>query len=52
MKKIIVPCDFSEQAVSAFRVALDIATESKGEVHLIHIIELPVMHDTVLMPVL
>jgi nucleotide-binding universal stress UspA family protein len=52
MKKIIVPCDFSEQAVSAFRVALDIVSESKGEVHLIHIVELPVMHDTVLMPVL
>jgi nucleotide-binding universal stress UspA family protein len=52
MKKIVVPCDFSEQAVSAFRVALDIASESKGEVHLLHIVELPIMHDTVLMPVL
>lgn len=52
MKKIVVPCDFSEQAVSAFRVALDIASESKGEVHLLHVVELPVMHDTVLMPVL
>jgi nucleotide-binding universal stress UspA family protein len=52
MKKIIVPCDFSEQAVNAFRVALDIALESKGEIHLVHVVELPVMHDTVLMPVL
>jgi nucleotide-binding universal stress UspA family protein len=52
MKKIIVPCDFSEQAVNAFRVALDLAEQSKGEVHLVNVIELPIMHDTVLMPVL
>lgn len=52
MKKIIVPCDFSEQATNAFRVAIDIAAQSRGEVHLIHIIELPILHDTVLMPVL
>lgn len=52
MKKILVPCDFSEQAVSAFRVALDIAAQSKGQVHLVNVIELPVMHDTVLVPVL
>ena len=52
MKKILVPCDFSEQAVNAFRFALDIAKNSKGVVHLINVIELPVMHDTVLMPVL
>lgn len=52
MKKILVPCDFSSQSVSAFRVALDIAKMSKGEVHLLNVVELPVMHDTVLMPVL
>ncbi|MBL7858772.1 MAG: universal stress protein [Cyclobacteriaceae bacterium] len=52
MKKILVPCDFSEQAINAFRFALDIATQAKGEVHLVNVIELPVMHDTVLMPVM
>jgi len=52
MKKILVPCDFSSQSVSAFRVALDIARMSKAEVHLVNVVELPVMHDTVLMPVL
>jgi nucleotide-binding universal stress UspA family protein len=52
MKKILVPCDFSEQAVNALRFAVDIAAQSKGEVHLVHIIELPVMHDSVLMPVM
>lgn len=52
MKKIVVPCDFSEQAINAFRFAIDIARQSNGEVHLVHVIELPVLHDTVLMPVL
>ena len=53
MKKILVPCDFSKPAINAFRIALDIASLSKnGNVKMIHIIELPVMHDTVLMPVL
>lgn len=52
MKKILVPCDFSQQAVNAFRFALDILQQSKGEVHLLNVVELPIMHDTVLMPVL
>jgi nucleotide-binding universal stress UspA family protein len=52
MKKILVPCDFSKQAINAFRYALDLATQSKGTIHLLHVIELPIMHDTVLMPVL
>lgn len=52
MKKILVPCDFSKQAIDAFRFALAIAERSKGEVHLLHVVDLPVMHDTVLMPVL
>lgn len=52
MKKILVPCDFSKPAINAYRFALDIAERSKGTVKLVHVIELPVMHDTVLMPVL
>jgi nucleotide-binding universal stress UspA family protein len=52
MKKILVPCDFSKPAVNAFRFALDIAVQSKGTIHLLNVVELPVMHDTVLMPVL
>src|SRR5687767_1091024 len=52
MKKILVPCDFSKPAINAFRFALDVATQSKGTIHLLHVIELPIMHDTVLMPVL
>jgi nucleotide-binding universal stress UspA family protein len=52
MKKILVPCDFSKPAVSAVRFAIDVAKQSKGTVHLLHVIELPVLHDGVLMPVL
>lgn len=52
MKKILVPCDFSKPAINAFQFALDVAGQSKGVVHLLHVIELPVLHDTVLMPVL
>jgi nucleotide-binding universal stress UspA family protein len=52
MKKILVPCDFSKPAINAYRFALDVATQSKGTIHLVNVIELPIMHDTVLMPVL
>src|SRR5687767_13831970 len=52
MKKILVPCDFSKPAISAYRFALEIAAQSKGTIHLLNVIELPIMHDTVLMPVL
>jgi nucleotide-binding universal stress UspA family protein len=52
MKKILVPCDFSDPAIQAFKTALDIAKQSEGEVLLLNVIELPVMHESVLMPAL
>lgn len=52
MKKILVPCDFSKPAINAYRFALDVASVNRGTVHLLHVIELPVLHDSVLMPVL
>jgi nucleotide-binding universal stress UspA family protein len=52
MKKILVPCDFSKPAINAYRFALDVAAASKGTIHLLNVVELPMMHDTVLMPVL
>jgi nucleotide-binding universal stress UspA family protein len=52
MQKILVPCDFSEQSVNAFRLAADLADQTKGEIHLLHVIEVPVMHDSLLMPTL
>lgn len=52
MKKILVPCDFSDSAVQAFKFAVEIANQSGGEILLLNVIELPVMHDSVLMPTL
>jgi nucleotide-binding universal stress UspA family protein len=52
MKKILVPCDFSEPSIQAFKFAIEIAEKSNGQVMLLHIVEVPVMHDTMIMPVL
>ncbi len=53
MKKLLVPCDFSQPALNAFQFALDVAAQSPNStVHLLHVVELPVLHDSVLMPVL
>ncbi|HEU5291804.1 MAG TPA: universal stress protein [Cyclobacteriaceae bacterium] len=52
MKKILVPCDFSKQAINAYRSAIHLAAYSKGTIHLLNVVELPVLHDTILMPVL
>jgi len=51
MKKILVPCDFSNAAVQAFRFACEIATISKGEVFLLNVIELPSLHSSMLVPI-
>ncbi len=52
MAKILVPCDFSKQAINAYRFALDIAARAKGIVYVVNNIQLPVVHDTFLMPML
>jgi nucleotide-binding universal stress UspA family protein len=51
MKKILVPCDFSTYAVDAFRVAVNLAQKMKSKVEVLFVIELPVVMDPVLMPV-
>jgi len=43
MKKILVPCDFSACAVEAYQFAHSIAALSKGELHVLKAIDLPVM---------
>src|SRR5690606_16228359 len=43
--------DFSATAIDAYRTALDIAAMSGGKIVLLHVIELPVINDPVLMPV-
>lgn len=52
MKNLLVPCDFSAPSLHAFQFALDAAQSANGTVHLLHVVELPVLHDSVLMPVL
>jgi nucleotide-binding universal stress UspA family protein len=48
MKTVLVPVDFSEASISAFRFALDIVRESRGSVHLLHVITLPALQDSAL----
>ena len=52
MKNILVPCDFSEPAVQGFKVAVEIAQKNDSKIFLLNVVEVPVMHDTVLMPTL
>jgi nucleotide-binding universal stress UspA family protein len=52
MKKILVPCDFSDSAVQAFIFAFQIAQQSKGEIILLHVIEIPVLRGTIQVPAL
>lgn len=46
MKKILVPCDFSQPSKEAFRFALELAVFSKGEIFVVHAIEVPLMYET------
>jgi nucleotide-binding universal stress UspA family protein len=43
MKTILVPSDFSGPAEQAFRFATTLARQGKGEIVLLHIVELPVL---------
>ena len=46
MKKILVPCDFSQPAKEAYKFALELALISKGEIFVVHAIQLPLMYET------
>lgn len=50
MEKILIPCDFSEEATNAFRLAIEMAHVTSAEIDVVHVIELPIMHEDVLMP--
>ncbi|WP_456438467.1 universal stress protein [Psychroserpens sp.] len=41
MKKILVPTDFSEEAENALKVAAQIAKKHGSEIHLLHMLEIP-----------
>ncbi len=46
MKKILVPTDFSDQAENALKVAVQLAKKYDSEIHMLHMIELP-MHQII-----
>jgi len=50
MKKILVPCDFSETAIQAYVFALNIATKAKAEVFVLKVIDLPFFYETTFGP--
>jgi nucleotide-binding universal stress UspA family protein len=45
MKSILVPTDFSEQALFAFNLAIELAEKSGAEITLLHVADLPVASD-------
>lgn len=49
--KVLVPVDFSEESINAFRFALDLTARSGGEIGLLYIVPLPVLQDSPRMPV-
>jgi nucleotide-binding universal stress UspA family protein len=52
MNRILVPCDFSPQAMSAVKMAAEIATKSGSSLYVLNVVEVPIMHDSMLMPTL
>ncbi len=46
MKKILIPTDFSDQAENALKVAVQLAKKYDSEIHMLHMIELP-MHQII-----
>ncbi|WP_276370203.1 universal stress protein [Chryseolinea sp. H1M3-3] len=46
MKRILVPCDFSKPSKEAYKFALELAMVSKGEIFVVHAVELPLMYET------
>lgn len=46
MKRILVPCDFSLPARQAYKVAIDIASNSNGEVLVMNTMAIPVLFET------
>ena len=46
MNKVLVPCDFSEPAVQAFKFAADIVKQSRGVIHLLNVVSMPALYDS------
>ncbi|MBL7858908.1 MAG: universal stress protein [Cyclobacteriaceae bacterium] len=46
MKKILVPCDFSEPSHEAFKFAINLAAKNDSEVYVLHVIDFPAYYET------
>ncbi len=46
MKKILVPCDFSTQAIQAYKFAMDVAVAAQGEVLVLKVVDLPFLYES------
>lgn len=46
MKKILVPCDFSKRSNEAYKVAIELAGKSGGEIVLLHVLAIPTLYTT------
>jgi nucleotide-binding universal stress UspA family protein len=46
MKRILVPCDFSESAVQAYMFAMNIAAQTEAEVFVLKVIDMPFVYET------
>lgn len=46
MKKILVPCDFSDPAIEAYDFAMNLAAQSHAEVFVLKVIDLPFIYET------
>lgn len=45
MKRILVPCDFSLQSRAAYKTAMNLASQTGGEVVLLHVSFIPTVYD-------
>ena len=50
MKRILVPTDFSAPAQQALQFAVNIAESNRGQIHVVHVVDLPLMNDSLLTP--
>ena len=50
MKKILVPCDFSENAKQAYLFAMNIAEQTNGQVLVLKVIDLPYVYESTFTP--
>lgn len=46
MKKILVPCDFSDTAIQAYDFAMNLATKANAEVIVLKVFDLPFLYET------